>query len=69
MRAGEKLGFNLKLSTGWAGIERHGVLIAAAIFSKVLRRFSCATPRAEGLAGIGPKASHVAQTGTDLRLW
>jgi hypothetical protein len=63
------LGFNLKLSTGWAGIKWHGVLIAAAIFSKVLTRISCATPRAEGLAGSEPKASHVAQTGTDFRLW
>jgi hypothetical protein len=36
---GRKDGLNLKLSTGWAGIKRHGVLIAAAIFSKVLTRF------------------------------
>ena len=32
------MGFNLKLSTGWADIKRQGVLIAAAIFSKVLTR-------------------------------
>ena len=45
-----KDGLNLKLSTGWADIKRHGVLIAAAIFSKVLARISCAPPRAERLA-------------------
>jgi hypothetical protein len=32
------LGFNLKLSTGWASLSRHRVLIAAAIFSKVVTR-------------------------------
>jgi hypothetical protein len=41
------LGFNLELSTGWVGIKRHRVLIAAAIFSKVPTRVSCATPCAE----------------------
>jgi hypothetical protein len=45
-----KDGLNRKLSTGWADIKRHGVLIAAAIFSKVLTRISCATPCAERLA-------------------
>jgi hypothetical protein len=47
---GRKDGLNLKLSTGGADIERHGVLIAAVIFSKVLTRISCATPRAERFA-------------------
>jgi len=32
------LGFNLKLSTGSASLGRHRVLIAAAIFSKVVTR-------------------------------
>jgi hypothetical protein len=41
---------NLKLSTGRADIKRHGVLIAAVIFSKVLTRISCATPCAERFA-------------------
>jgi hypothetical protein len=36
MAGRRKVGLNLKLSTGWAGIKRHGVLIATAIFSKVL---------------------------------
>jgi hypothetical protein len=38
------------LSTGRTDIKRHGVLIAAAIFSKVLTRISCGTPCAERLA-------------------
>jgi hypothetical protein len=38
MAGRRKLGFNLKLSTGWASLSRHRVLIAAAIFSKVVTR-------------------------------
>jgi hypothetical protein len=46
----EKMASTSNCQPGGADIKRHGVLIAAAIFSKVLTRISCATPCAERLA-------------------